>query len=447
MLKSLKNYAPSGKNGFTLVEIIVSMVIVMIIVLSVMSAVTFSLKFNTLEKAKTLAQDVARNVMSQQVRTVKFETLIAKYISTDCKALHTCSDAAETVGPKCVDINNCPAYVAAGPWGAGKSITLYSKTDKVNNLTTSSLADDLSNLNKAKCVMNIKILSATQMDVKIRVLWDLNADGTEGTGTRTLELSTLVSNGDLNLKRSDVLAIPSIAPDKTIVCDPACAVGYYCSGGTCLVNPPLTCTCPVGSTTCTTGVNGNCPLGSSCDTTNGVCVALPGSCSTSSDCPANNVCVSGFCTLATCSSDSDCTTGNVCISGVCKVGCTALTCMTGYTWDPDLCKCTENLNCSTTTPIINCAYPKFCVSGICTTPCTSTSCPAGTTCNSSTRICDPISYTCSPACTSAQTCLPGTPATCVNSCTLNFNRPKNCACTLSSQCKSLNCRSSSKRCE
>jgi type II secretory pathway pseudopilin PulG len=405
MIKSLKI-----KKGFTLVETIVALAIIMVVVLSVMSAVVFSLKFNTMEKAKTLAQDVSRNVMSQQVRTVKFETLLAKYNSTsaNCADYHTCPNGAITLGDS-------------------KSITLFSKLANVNNLTTSSLSEDLSKLSNAKCEMNIKKLSDTQLDIKIRVMWDLKNDGTMGTASKSLELSTLVSNGDLNLKRSDVLAIPSATIAKTISCDGTngtsiCAIGYHCETGVCVVNPPQTCTCAVGDSTCVTGQNGNCPSGQSCDTGDGTC----------------KVSTTG------CSADADCGTGKVCLSGICKASCTTLTCATGFTWDATLCQCTENLRCSAS---ILCVSSKICSSGLCITPCTSTSCALGTVCNSTTKVCDPVSYNCSPTCGKNYTCVPGIPATCVNSCTLNFNRPSNCACTISSQCKSLNCKTSGHKCE
>jgi Tfp pilus assembly protein PilV len=432
------------KFGFTMVETMTAIAIATVIILSVMAATVFSLKFNTLEKTRTLAQDAARNIMSQQVRTVKFETLVAKYnsTSTTCATYNTCPNGAQALGD-------------------GKTITLYSKKNNINNLTTSSLKNDLDRLNRAKCELNIKILSATQLDVKIRILWDLNPDETVGSGTRSLELSTIVSNGDLNLKRSAVLAVPSPAGGKPVLCDgtnstTVCAVGttccttgtingVTCSVGSCITNTQKACQCPsilsnpsVGTITCALGINNNCPVVTlslvplnvfnwTCDTGDGVCKELTG-----------------------CTTDSTCGTGKACVSGFCQPTCTSTSCGQGYTCDTNIGKCFENLKCTTDS---NCTTEKICSGGYCVLGCsTANPCPSGSSCNTTTKLCQPTKYTCSPACKTkngncnpgdCEVCIPGVTAVCQDACIQSGSRPQGCACNDFSQCASGTCKGGS----
>jgi len=120
-LRQIRNKFLSG-SGFTLVETLISVAIVSVVILSLVATSTFSLSFSRMEKARTLAQDISRNVMSQHVRTVKFADLKNKMGGSNTKS--------EVLF---LALNN---------------------TVSINKLgQTSSLSEDLRKLNNAKCEM------------------------------------------------------------------------------------------------------------------------------------------------------------------------------------------------------------------------------------------------------------------------------------------------------
>jgi len=416
------------KYGFTMVEVLISVGIVSVVVLSIIATATFAISFSRMEKARTLAQDISRNVISQYVRTVDFNYLKSR------------------IGNESV-----------------KSEVLFLSVDGVyiNNLgQASALSEDLRKLKNSKCELILrKMADPNQLDVKVRILWNLDRTGLETSKTKSLELSTISSFGDMNLQRVSRLAKPTegnsgFASD----CDPACVSGKNCIGGICVDNN-CNPACAIGERC----VNGSCQS-NSCDSgcgdgqicSGGVCIDY---CDPA--CQADQFCKQGVC-YDRCVDSSDCTEDNVCIEGFCRSGTSCNPSdQSGCAYD-EFCNSAKN-QCEKAfcSPICgvnqacihgecqsvyccsgsSCSYPEFpCLSGY---QCSSGSCEKieNPNCQYTENNIEHIG-----SCSDGYYC-PAAPEGCKDCSLLSTNRPQGCTCETNDQCASgFSCDSKTKIC-
>lgn len=156
-----KNTFRRSTQGFTLVETLVALLCGIIVITGAMLTLTVSTKFANLEKAETIAQNIARNIMSQKVSNNKFD---------DLKSLMS--------------------------GNTQKSISLYDFKDLSNiNLGSSvTLLNDLKTLKNSQCNLILtNIDSGKKINSKVEVVWDLSNEGTIIDKTRKVELSSIIS--------------------------------------------------------------------------------------------------------------------------------------------------------------------------------------------------------------------------------------------------------------
>lgn len=422
LMKLRKFFGANGiGKGFTLIETLMAISMAVVVLLSVALAATFSLQWNTLERNRTLAQDIARNIMSQNVRTVKYERLLDMKDGTASNSFCTVSGS----GTQCI------LYESLGL----KEIR--------SHLISESIKNDLRKLDNCKCTMIIRALpDPKQLEVRINIQWHLTSTGAvDIKRTKALELTTVASKGDMNLKRAVAFAVPTVAvppatpapvPTPTPTPTPgsctadgqSCSSPTQCCSGVCnhISGSTYQCGATTSSPTPSTSPSTS-PSGSPSSSPSGSpSVSLTPTPTPTLSCPANNKPVGCACTAS-----FRCTSNN-CMGGYCAPPCTNNdSCPSNQS-----CNAGECMPCQSGCPVnqklgLHCA----CVTAICPTD----PCPVGMglVCNSG--VCAAPTPTPCPSCSPGWVC---SASQCINTCTGN-NRPANCPCSENRHCKTNNC--------
>lgn len=299
-------------NGFTLVETLISIGIALIVIIGMTVAATFAIKFNALATTKNLAQEVARNSMNKEVRNTSFDTINA-LMTTTGQAFTITTGTPEIANEGRVILfdgtrNPFTATTVTTTTEASKTIHTIAKT-----LTSSSLYDDLKKLHNAKCAMIVTPViradgttSPNSYNVKVKVWWNLADDGTNTSGTRNVELFTILSYGDLNSARY-VMSRPStgVIPGEPTATPTATSVPTATATPTASPTgiptptpspgPTATSMCLAVQASCITG--GTCCTGLTC-TPAGIClscIAVSGKVPAGCSCQNNGDCIGGQC--------------------------------------------------------------------------------------------------------------------------------------------------------
>ncbi|MFN8576063.1 MAG: type II secretion system protein [Candidatus Sericytochromatia bacterium] len=163
-----------NKNGFTLIETLIAILCSSLVIVGIALTFTVNSKFMNLEKAETLAQSIAKNLLNQKVKNEPFIDLRSKLSSesTNVTTTLTLFDTDNMNGTLSIDPNS-PIKISA-------------------------LAADILRLGNSKAFLYLTPLDTpvTKIAARIQILWNLNepifSSGTTiNNSTRKVELSTL----------------------------------------------------------------------------------------------------------------------------------------------------------------------------------------------------------------------------------------------------------------
>lgn len=206
-----------NKKGFTIVETLVAMLCGIIVIVGAVLTLTVSTKFANLERAETIAQNIAKNIMAQKINNSKFDT-VNGLLGTN----------------------------------STKVIPLYDfRTPNTNNFGTSdTLYKEIRIIPNSKCNLVLTSLeTGKKINAKVEILWSLNDDGTITDKTRKVELSSIITQfnfTDTSYKKSALEKNINLAnlPPKPSCSSPtdrpsgcACSETGQCLTGSCIDNP------------------------------------------------------------------------------------------------------------------------------------------------------------------------------------------------------------------
>lgn len=156
-----------NKKGFTLIETLIAIFCSSLVIMGIAVTFTVNTKFMNLEKAETIAQNIAKNLMNQKIKNESFEHI---------KSFLTSQDVNTTT-----------------------SVLLFDSTN-INDgeLKASSLAKDILRLGNSKSFLKLTPLDnpVKKISAKIEILWNLDepvfsTGDTIRNSTRKVELSSL----------------------------------------------------------------------------------------------------------------------------------------------------------------------------------------------------------------------------------------------------------------
>ncbi|MEZ0373192.1 MAG: prepilin-type N-terminal cleavage/methylation domain-containing protein [Candidatus Sericytochromatia bacterium] len=322
-----------NQTGFTILEVMVSFVVLLVIIAGMSTAMTASMRLNATQRERSLAQDLVRDVTTKYVKTVAF-------------------DDPSSITADLTPYDEGVSMVTTYNTGLGYTRTLYdsSANPEVNNLegavNLTYMVADLKGLDRAKLdlvffpIKKTACTSCTNLDfyttkinVIVRLTWD--------NGTRTIEIPSVVGQGDVTRAERDKFTdphVPAVAACTSSGVAPAS--GSVCCSGLVVVNglcATAICTptgqnrssysnlaCCTGSTDDGAGLcvaNATCTLaGSNISTTGGLAC-----CANSTDdgtglCVANATCTPAG-ALRSANGNAPCCTGTTETSGQCITAC------------------------------------------------------------------------------------------------------------------------------
>lgn len=298
-------------RGFTIVEVMVAFAVVLVVLIGLTSALTASMRLNTTQKQRALAQDIVRDVVSTYVKNAPYEDINPFDIQDD----GTCPDGCSNVTQVVYDASN--------------------NTNNLGNYTglPSLLAEELANLQQPKLELLISPIKktatefyATKINVLARLTWD-------GGGQRVVEMPSVVGMGDLTrtdrarFEKPGPTPTPPPGPSSTPPPTGACvAKGEFISEG-------LACCTGLAESSgiCTCGEQGLAPVGGVCCDSfvevGGLCQLPVGpTCGAVNQPPVNGLCCTGLNLVgSTCKDCSGkllpgdtCQNKNKCQSGCCS---------------------------------------------------------------------------------------------------------------------------------
>lgn len=171
---SKRNFILKKLKGFTLVETMVAFLCAVVVIIGTVATLTVSTKYANLEKAETVAQNIAKNVMTQKIKNNKFDNIKAWLGSTISTTSTIQKSVFNTTNP-----NDSTAI------GLGSS---------------STLTKDLKLLGNSKCVIKLLALDSTpkKINAQVEVLWGLNSDGSTNNLTRSFEVGSIIYEYNYN---------------------------------------------------------------------------------------------------------------------------------------------------------------------------------------------------------------------------------------------------------
>jgi len=279
-----------------------------------------------------------------------------------------------------------------------------------------------------------------QIDIKVRILWDLDKSGAQNVKTKVVELATITSLGDMNLKRANRIAqaaqgeIPGLDPT---ICNPACAIDQECVNNVCITPGACNPACGTGQV-CSGGVcidscQPACKSTQSCQ--QGTCYDR---CIDSTECTGRNICTNGLCQPGgTCSGNTDCPYNQVCnrAKKQCEVVYCSPTCGVNQACIQGQC---QTVSCCSRA---SCNYPQFpCLSGY--------ECKSGTCSKIVNTDCKYVDNNTQyvGSCPRTYYCPAPGQGGCISCNGMKVNRPVGCNCTSSGQCASGTCDPKTKIC-